>query len=294
MSDMVWKFCGNPVSQSQLELIEELVEDYGNFSRTELAATVCEVLGWLRPNRNPKTVECADFLSTLHEAGVIELPASRQGRVKGSKNIVRRTRKGDAEAVLQTTLEAVTPLEFHRMNRGDRRLEIWKEYIDRFHYLGYKVPFGAQIRYLVTTPALDGRPLACLQFSSPAWRLKDRDAWIGWSDERRQANLQSIVQNSRFLILPWVRIPHLASHVLSLALKRVARDWEETFAVKPLLVETFVDERFEGACYKAANWLRLGQTQGRGRMDRYHEQAAGTKSLWIFPLCKNPQSALKQ
>jgi len=273
-----------------------LLADFPGLSQTELAATVCEVLEWLRPNGKPKIVECLHFLQDLDAEGLIQLPAARKGRPKGSQTRVQRTAAGSGreETPLQTALAEVAPLNLARIDRS-ADLQLWKELVDRHHYLGFKVPFGAQLRYFVTAPARQDRILACLQFSSAAWRLKERDRWIGWSDAQRKANLQRVIQNSRFLILPWVQIPHLASHALALALKRIADDWEAQYHQQPLLVETFVDaERFEGTCYRAANWICLGQTQGRGRMDRHTRKAEPVKTIWVYPLVRGVQRRLCQ
>ena len=146
---------------------------------------------------------------------------------------------------------------------------VWRELVARHHYLGDVVPYGAQLRYLISISTPDREIAGCLQFSSPAWKLETRDRWIGWDDRARRANLQRIVNNSRFLILPWIRIKGLASHVLSLAASGLVDDWEEAYAVRPVLLETFVETgRFDGTCYKAANWIVLGETAGRGRQDR--------------------------
>lgn len=290
------KFCGNPVTQAELSLIRELLTDLPNISQTEFAATVCEVLDWLRPNGLPKTVECLHFLQGLAQEGLIVLQEVRQGRPKGSQTRIQRTAigSGKKESPLALPLRAVRPLSLEQVRRP-QDLQLWKEYVDRFHYLGFKVPFGAQLRYFVKTPGLDHQTLACLQFSSPAWTVAARDRWIGWNARQRIGNLQFVIQNSRFLILPWIRIPHLASHILSLAVKRVGGDWERQYRQRPLLVETFVDsQRFAGTCYKAANWTCLGTTRGRGRMDRHTRKTESVKSIWVYPLRRGARQRLRR
>jgi hypothetical protein len=174
---------------------------------------------------------------------------------------------------------------------GDSAL--FREYLDRYHYQHYRVPFGAHVRYLVRSEHSPERVLACLLWTSPAWKLAERDRWIGWSPEQRARNLQFIVNHSRFLILPWVRVKGLASKILSHCARQLPADWEKRYGYRPLLLETLVEtERFRGTCYQAANWIQLGGTQGRGRMDRYHERTGTAKMLFVYPLCRRVQQRL--
>jgi hypothetical protein len=173
--------------------------------------------------------------------------------------------------------------------RAERRL--FQQYLERHHYLGYRVPVGAQLRYFVFSR--QGEVLACLLFTSAAWRMAPRDKWIGWDDSVREANLSLLVNNSRFLILPWVRIPSLASHILSLSASQLSTDWQARYLVKPLLLETLVDPaRFTGTCYRAANWIEVGSTQGRGRMDRYTRASGSPKLIFLYPLTKDARRRL--
>jgi hypothetical protein len=157
------------------------------------------------------------------------------------------------------------------------------------------VPFGASLRYLVRSERAPQKVLACLLWSSPAWRMAARDGWIGWSDQERARNLQYIVNNSRFLILPWVRVKGLASKILARCARQLPADWERLYGYRPLLLETLVEaERFRGTCYRAANWIALGQTTGRGRMDREHEaHGAAVKDLYVYPLCRHVEQRLR-
>lgn len=274
-------FCGKPVSEKQIQEIIELTEMFSSLSRTELAATVCELFSWNRPNGKLKTVECRQFLDRLNENGVISLPERRNPGV--SKTPVKRTRQGQRQACISGPLKELVPIRLKRVESREQR-ELWYEYIDRYHYLGFKKPFGAQLRYFIES-VKTGETLGCFQFSSPAWRMKPRDQWIGWTEEQRKKNLQKIINNSRFLILPWVQVKNLASMALSIAVKQVPFDWQECFGYRPVLMETLVDgKRFSGVCYKAANFLSMGQTTGRGRMDRngnrYGEEV---KDIYVYP-----------
>jgi hypothetical protein len=169
---------------------------------------------------------------------------------------------------------------------------LFRELVGRHHYLGHAVPFGAHLRYLFYSRE---QVLGAMQFSSPAWRMAVREGWIGWDEPARRANLQRVVNQSRFLIVPWVHIANLASVVLARALRRMRADWQARYGVEPLLVETLVDEsRYSGHCYRAANWLRLGQTSGRGRMDRAHRrEGASPKAVWVYALAADAAQRLR-
>ena len=286
------KFCGKNVTDKELKLILELSEDFWGISRSELASTVCELLDWARPSGRLKTVECVQFLEKLEAQSFLRLPILRQGKPKGTKSRAKRTPLGEEGIALTGSVKDVKPVTLVTVTETKDR-ELWKELVDRYHYLGYKVPFGACLRYLIEVRHPEKQVVGCLQFSSPAWRIEARDGWIGWESATRVKNLQKIVQNSRFLILPWCKVAGLASHVLSLATRRIGGDWEKVFKVSPVLLETFVDlSRFKGTCYRAANWVRLGETQGRGRMDREHEHGEAVKSLWVYPLAKDFKQVL--
>ena len=283
------KFCGQPLTEKQWTLLLELVEEFWGISRTELASTVCELLNWKRPNGKLKTVECGQFLKELEDSGLIGLPQRKtRGRQASRKKSL--TPVEEAPEIKATGPAQLGGVKFIRIQTSDE-LRRWKELVDRYHYLGYKQPFGAQLRYLVVCGA-EERPLACLQYSSPAWKVASRDAWIGWESRHREMNLQQIVQNSRFLILPWVKVKNLASHILGKACRHVAVDWEALYKYHPLLLETFVEERFSGTSYRAANWIELGATQGRGRMDRKHQNAEPVKTVWVLPLHRNTRQRL--
>ena len=162
---------------------------------------------------------------------------------------------------------------------------LWNEYVERYHSLGYKRPFGAHQRYFIWSGNVPKQRLGCMLFSASAWALSERDEWIGWSKEDRSQRLHLIVNNTRFLIFPWVQVKNLASKALSLAIKQVSLDWKERYGFEPVLLETFVDvEKYKGTCYQAANWVKLGLTAGRGRMDRHHKRLSSPKQIYMYPL----------
>jgi hypothetical protein len=282
---------GRTFSSEEVGFIKQIISNYPNLSRTELAATVCELLEWERPNGQLKTRECRDLLEALDARKVAELPKKRQGRPVGSKT---RAVLEVSEPVEQLTcpLAELQPIRLVRTETPKQRQQ-WRGYVERYHYLGHKVPFGAHLRYLV----LGGRSaevIGAVQYSSPAWRMKDRDNWIGWDDPTREKQLQKLVNQSRFLILPWVQVKNLASHVLALSARQIADDWAHHYHVRPLLLESLVDgERYEGTCYRAANWIPVGLTAGRGRMDKSHKKhGLNPKQIFVYPLVKRARQKL--
>ena len=290
------RFCGANVSATQLEMIRETVDDCGGLSRTELANTVCELLDWRRPNGSTKGHECRLFLEELESKGILRLPVSRANGRKSAAKTVALDEGGDVlSATLSGKLCELGPVRLELVQTRQQQHQ-WRDWVDRYHYLGCKVPFGAHLRYFVLTTRPQPQRVGCLQVSSPAWRMAPRDQWIGWDDAQRLRGLQRIVQNSRFLILPWVKIPYLASSALSVLARGVAQDWEAVYAVMPTLMETLVDpSRFRGTCYRAANWIHLGQTSGRGRMDSGHEHhGAAPKDILVYPLCRKAREKLRE
>jgi hypothetical protein len=285
------RFCGQEISEATLAEIKEIVASCSGLSRTELANTVCELWEWKRPHGGLKTVECRQFLEHLEGRGVINLPRGRIGRPAGVKTRVKRTEAGEYPRDVTGTVGELSSLNLRRVRIKAERDE-WYELVDRYHYLGYRVPFGAQVRYFIEGEG--GKRLGCLQFSSPAWKMAPRDEWIGWNEEQRGRNLQRIINNSRFLILPWVRVKNLASAILAGACRVVAGDWEEQYGIRPVLVETLVDtSRYVGICYRAANWIFVGITSGRGRQDRGHERhGESPKAIYVYALSSRYREAL--
>jgi hypothetical protein len=287
------RFCGRNFSREEVCLIQEIVETCGGVSRTELAYTVCELLEWKRANGKLKGRECLDFLERLEEKGLLTLPGRRE-TTRWSASETAPVGQGDRPwADLMGSVEAFSPVELDLVKTEDQR-RLFRELTARYHYLGYKRPFGARLRYLAYVTRPTRVIVGCIQFSSPSWRMKVRDQWIGWDDATRGERLQHVVQNSRLLILP--RIRNLASRVLALALRRLGGDWESLYGLQPWLVETLVDRRrFQGSCYLAGNWVELGQTSGRGRMDRFRErEGAEVKTVLVYPLVKDATSRLRE
>ena len=286
------RFCGRLFTGPELELIGEIARDYAGLAITEMARTVCELLDWKRANGRLKDQECRQFLEHLRDQGWLKLPALRNSGPRGPRQI-RLSAASALQARVEGSAGEFEPLQLRLVESGVES-QLWTELIERHHYLTYRVPVGANLRYLVQSGQRDRSVLACLLWSSPAWKMAARDHWIGWNAEQRARNLQWIVNNGRFLVLPWVRIQGLASKILAQSARQLAGDWERRYGYRPLLLETLVDaQRFRGTCYRAANWIWVGQTQGRGRMDREHQaHGLAPKDIYLYPLCRNVQQRL--
>ncbi|MGH8533850.1 MAG: Druantia anti-phage system protein DruA [Gammaproteobacteria bacterium] len=274
---------GKTFTAQDVDLIKHLLRSYPHLSRHELAATACELLQWQRPTGRLKTRECRDLLEMLAAREDLDLPPKRPGRPSGSA-----TRVACIEHAPPVTLNGalcdILPITWVPVDTPTQHKQ-WRDLVAQYHYLGFTTPFGAHLRYLAYANGHPA-PIACAQYSSPAWRMCPRDEWIGWSDSIRARHLQQLVNQSRFLILPWVAVKNLASHLLALSARRIFSDWNARFNVRPLLIETLVDpHRYQGTCYRAANWIPLGTTTGRGRMDRTHQRHdQAPKSIFVYPL----------
>jgi hypothetical protein len=282
-------FCGRTFGAGELELMRQTALEFSALGVTEIARTVCELLKWKRPSGGLKNHECRQLLERLQAEGFLQLPDLRKLGGRGP----RRENVSEAccePALLECTASECEPLELVLVE-GPAESRQWREQVERYHYLGCRVPFGANLRYWARNRE---RELACLLWTSPAWKMRRRDEWIGWSDEQRVRSLQSIVNNGRFLILPWVQVKGLASKILALSARRMPRDWEIHYGRCPLLLETLVDaKRFRGTCYRAANWIHVGQTAGRGRMDREHTaHGQAVKDIYVYPLARQTRQRL--
>ena len=288
-------FSGRIFTEADLAEIADIAETFKALSRNEIAGTVCECLDWYRANGKYKQRECYEFLNLLEDQGIISLPPKKSTKPRGTRTRISRTFTGEPQSPVVGAVNDFMPVSLSVVTDKEEQ-NLWKEFIERYHYLGFKVPFGAHMRYFFHITVNGRKKVAgCLQFSSPAWRIACRDKWIGWDDAVRGTNLQRIINNSRFLILPWVNIRNLASKVLSLALGSIEDDWAKRYGIRPVLVETMVDtSRYEGTCYKAANWIKLGSTSGRGRMDRKNvRQNCCPKTVYVYPLHHDFQNILK-
>jgi len=282
-------FCGRTFRLGELELMRQTAREFSALGVTEIARTVCELLEWKRPSGGLKNHECRQLLERLQAEGFLKLPGLRNLGGRGPRRA--DISESYCEPVLvECAASECEPLELVLVE-SQAESRRWREQVERYHYLGCRVPFGAHLRYWACH---GGRELACLLWTSPAWKMQARDEWIGWNDEQRRSNLQSIVNHGRFLVLPWVRIKGLASKVLALSARQMPRDWEARYGYRPLLLETLVDAaRFRGTCYRAANWIQVGQTAGRGRMDREHKaHGQAIKDIYVYPLVRDARQRL--
>jgi hypothetical protein len=272
---------GRRFTRKQLTQVKETVERFSTLSRQELALTICEHLNWENPAGKLKVNSCMTLLEHLEKLGIVVLPEKRK---KGKST--RRApafEKSPDESSIEGSLEDIGPITLQRVSKDD--FKEFKAYIQTYHYLGYKHPFGSYIAYFVVSEATK-RKVGCLLFSaSSAWALEARDKWIGWKKEHRQKLLPLVLSNNRFLIFPWVRVSNLASHILSLATKQIGNDWVSEYKYRPVLIETFVDTtKYSGASYQSANWEKLGLTKGRGSYDPKCERKETIKDIYVYPL----------
>jgi hypothetical protein len=282
----VVRYCGRDFTPTEIELIRELL-NVAQMNRARLSREVCDKLGWRRDNGGLKDMSCRVALNRMQADGLIALPAPRN-----PKPVTYRSYPHIEQAVLPPDTVPSIDLDSLQvdpvLSNADSLL--WNAYIERHHYLGHQPMPGAQLRYFVRAA---GHIIAALGFGASAWKVKPRDQLIGWTQDQRQRNLHLIVNNARFLILPWIQCKNLASRILALVSRRLPDDWHARYAYRPVLLETFVEKpRFTGTCYKAANWRHLGDTQGRGKLDVLHRKAQPIKSIWIYPLMRDFQRQL--
>lgn len=285
---------GRIFAASEIALIREVVTTCGGLSRKELANTISELVGWTRANGSLKEAECLVLLGRLEAVGLLTLPEKQQTRPVGSVTSIPHTAEGAPGLPLSGRVESFAPVSVERVTELAAR-QRFRELVDRYHPLGYKVPFGAHLEYLVWISRPERRVVGCVQFSSAAWRMEVRDRWIGWNDAMRARHLQLLVNNSRLLLLPWIHIQNLASATLARVLRLLPGDWQAQYGLRPLLVETLVDAaQYSGGCYRAANWVELGETSGRGRDDRQHRRhGARPKRVFVYPLRRDALARLR-
>lgn len=274
------RYCGRLFTQEELGRIRDWVVTEPRPNRAALSRLVCQELGWLRPDGRLKDMACRVAMLRMHRDGLITLPPPEKGNSNGRIR-PKFTDASDPRPALTLAAGALGELEFRSVNTR-RDSSVWNELIERHHYLGYKPLPGAQIRYLVFAGP---RLLAALGFGAAAWKVAPRDQFIGWTAQERVRNLQRVVNNARFLILPWITSRNLASRILGGVVKRLGQDWQDRYGYRPVLLETFVDrERFRGTCYRAANWTCVGPTQGRGKLDRRRQRPLPVKDIFLYPL----------
>jgi len=273
---------GRKLDAEDILRIRQLIADNPDWSRRRLSEVLCSEWDWRNGSGRLKDMATRTLLVKLHARGLIQLPARR--RVPSNRMAARPAPRLRWDSTpITITLRDLEPLTLREISTDGAARIRFAAALAEFHYLGYRGTVGENLQYAVTDK--DGRLLACLLFGSAAWKCKPRDGFIGWNPEQRQRNLHLITNNTRFLILPFVRVPHLASWILGRVLRRLSADWRNKYGHPILLVETFVErERFAGTSYKAANWLRIGSTTGRSRQDRQHTLDVPVKDVYTYPL----------
>ncbi|MFQ5835795.1 MAG: Druantia anti-phage system protein DruA [bacterium] len=280
---------GRRITSNDITFIRSVIKEHQARGRTFISEELCRLWDWRQRNGMFKSMACRELLLRLERAGLVELPA-RKSRPKASS---RRHNPIQiplhSQEPIMAPLAETGPIEI-KMVRGTQWEPLYKGLIHAYHYLGYCQTVGEHLKYIAFHK---DRPLACIGWGAAAWKVGCRDRFIGWSWADRDRNLHLIVQNTRFLILPWVRVPYLASHLLGRMAKILPQEWQRIYNHTIVLLETFVDtSRFLGTCYKAANWIHTGFTQGRGKWDIHKKSSAPVKTVWLYPLVKNFQEIL--
>lgn len=280
--DVVLRYRGRVITDEDITFMKSFISEHPQDSRRALSVRLCEAWGWVQANGSPRDMVCRGLMLELHRSGLIELPAKRRSppnplggeRAKPAPPEVDQT-------PIDGSLKSLGSLEIRRVGRTSQE-PLYNSLIEHYHYLGYCHPVGEQLKYVVFAGQ---RPIACIAYSSAPRHIGCRDRFIGWSPEVRRENLHLIAYNTRFLILPWVRVRNLASHLLSRTAKRVAEDWPVVYGHPIRLLTTFIDsERFRGTCYRAAGWIYLGTTTGRGKNDQTGRANRSIKAAWAYPL----------
>lgn len=275
--------CGREVTHQEIKQVQETVSVFSNLSRYELAETICEHLNWFRASGNNKRDACLKMLEKLEANGLLQLPA-KQIQVKSKRTKIVLTSKTEPQPIIKNIAGDFGDIDLEIV-RDKKNIKLWNEYVSRYHYLGYNQPFGYVMRYFIKN---GHEILGCLLFSGAAKSMRVRDKWIGWTTNQRLRNLAWIINNTRFLIFPWVNIKNLASHTLGKVIRRLRDDWQEKWGFQPILLETFVDPKFyRGTCYQASNWEYLGMTTGQGlaRKDKIYKTSP--KKIYMKPLAKD-------
>lgn len=281
---------GRNITDAEIVLIRDLMAQHRAWGRTRLSEELCRCWNWRNAQGRIKDMAARTLLLKLERRGCIELPP----RQRPSTNQFRNRHVSLAEPAaepIRGSLNDLRPLSASLVAPRSEDLRLFKGLLGRYHYLGHRNTVGENLRYLIRDR--HGRPVACALFGSAAWKCADRDRFLGWDRACRERNLQALTNNTRFLILPWVQVSHLASHVLGLIARRIRDDWQAKYGHPVHALETFVDRsRFKGTCYRAANWMRLGATQGRTRNDRDRRIQAPVKDVYLYPLIPDFQQEL--
>lgn len=281
--------CGRIMTWADVMMIRQFISDHPKALRSDISRMACLAWNWIKPDGGLKVMSCKVLMLKLHRAGLIGLPDPQNASGNTSRS-ADFTSAGEPTDPIELPAGALQPIQLERVSTKQQS-RLWNELMERYHYLGYKTLPGAQIRYLFRSSA---GLLGGIGFSAAAWKVAPRDNWIGWIPNLQKDRLHLIINNSRFLILPWINSKNLASHLLSICAKQIVGDWQQTYGYTPLLIETFVEkDRFAGTCYKAANWTYVGVTKGRGKLDQYNQRLLPVKDIYLLPLQRNFRQILQ-
>jgi hypothetical protein len=273
---------GREFSPAEIDLIKALVSSHSDLSRRKLSLLICEKLDWRQANGNLKDRACRDVLIRLNNQSVITLPKPTMDFTTQSAGVKHIDFTKPSHDITGTPKNFPPPV-VHLVRNNEQR-NLWNYLVDSYHYKNCRIVVGRHLKYLLY---LERQLIGCLGFADAVLQLKSRDEWIGWDEKQRQANLHLVINNVRFLILPWIKIKYLASKLLGLSAKIVAADWQTRYNYRPLVIETFVEKRrFTGTSYKAANWIYLGQTRGKGRSGMNYYQHGIIKDVYVYPLTR--------
>jgi len=282
------RLCGREFGEAELGVVSGIVSASEGCLRAEITRRVCAALGWIDVRGRNKEMGGRVALLRLNRGGWIDLPAPRNGNANGRPLSWSEVEAAQAQ-VLEGSAEQLGAIELEWV-RSKPQSRLWNTLIDRYHYLGYSALSGAQLRYVIRC---EHGVLGAIGFGAAAWKVAVRDRWIGWDAAQRERHLAQVVNNRRFLIAPWVRVRNLASRILAMAARRVVLDYPREYGIWPVLLETFVDaQRYRGTCYRAANWICVGETTGRGRQDRRHTAKLARKQVLVYPLVAGVRQAL--
>lgn len=284
------KYRGIKITYKQLDFIKKLIKDNPDLSRRALSKKLCLAWNWVQPNGTLRDMVCRGFMLTLYRAGYITLPEKKRNT---NNPLVNREKPQPVDlnnTVVNAKLNSLLPIEIKQVKYTEKE-KLFNSLIEYYHYLGYCHPVGENLKYIIFS---NERPIACFAWSSAVRHLKARDTFIGWKSNTRKKNIGYLAYNTRFLILPWVKVKFLASHLLGVISKRISSDWKKVYNHPLYLLETFVDtSRFKGTCYKAANWIYIGNTTGRGKNAKTHKPTKTIKAIYVYPLCKDYKERLQ-
>ena len=279
---------GLKLTPDDIKFIKKLIANNPTWNRTQISKQICKQWNWYTPYGQMKDMACRTLLLKLEKLGFISLPSSQNSdinfyRTQSIQYVLHQTNPISAD------LKELSPIKIETVNTPNQ-ISLFKTFLSLYHYLGFSTTVGENMKYIVFDK--HETPLACLLFGSAAWKVENRDKFIGWDTQTRKRNLYLITNNHRFLVLPWVSVKCLASHILGKIAKRINDDWISKYNHPILMLETFVEQRFAGICYKASNWIPVGSTKGRTRNDRYNCIKAPIKDIYLYPINKNYKKEL--